>query len=407
MTCVSLVLRAIISFRSVPRVLRILAPVGSWVPHFTSVINWTLRLGLFRLQSVRPVKDPWVAIVDASIDIGMKKVLVILRVKLDALKTLGAGISLKDCECVGVKVSGRWNGELVAEAISDIFDQCGTPAAVIKDDGGDLKKGLTIYCEKNRTKIFDIGDIGHYTANSLKGEFNKYPKFIVFLNLVTHISTQLKHTALSYLMAPNLGNHSRFLRISKTAAWATKVIELLANKKIPLDGVSKNLKGTLSKLLKMKVFIKRFGITCQICEQILKLLKLNGLSEKTYSEATKIINSLPSRSLVRKRTLVWLEKHILIYRALNMGEMSLPVSSDIIESLFGKFKTIMQRCPRAEFNRMVLLMPCLCGNNGPTSIAEALSSTSHLELKNWEKMNVTETIRQIKRRGLRGTKTRE
>lgn len=43
--CVVLVLHAVISFRSAPRVLRILVslgllPTGTWVPHFTSVIHW-------------------------------------------------------------------------------------------------------------------------------------------------------------------------------------------------------------------------------------------------------------------------------------------------------------------------------------------------------------------------------
>jgi hypothetical protein len=48
--CVSLVLQAVVSFRSVPRILALFraeALLGiDWVPHFTSVINWTLRVGL-------------------------------------------------------------------------------------------------------------------------------------------------------------------------------------------------------------------------------------------------------------------------------------------------------------------------------------------------------------------------
>lgn len=48
--CVLWVLHAVVSFRCVPRLLeRLNATHGSlfhWVPHFTSVINWTLRIGL-------------------------------------------------------------------------------------------------------------------------------------------------------------------------------------------------------------------------------------------------------------------------------------------------------------------------------------------------------------------------
>ena len=48
--CVSLVVHAVVSYRSVPRILELfdasMALGLGWAPHFTSVINWTLRLGL-------------------------------------------------------------------------------------------------------------------------------------------------------------------------------------------------------------------------------------------------------------------------------------------------------------------------------------------------------------------------
>ena len=41
-----------------------------WVPHFTSVINWTLRLGLGLINQVKTIDSAWLAIIDYSIDIG-------------------------------------------------------------------------------------------------------------------------------------------------------------------------------------------------------------------------------------------------------------------------------------------------------------------------------------------------
>ncbi len=86
---VMLVLRAVVSFRSVPRILRLTHP-GSWCPHFTSVINWTLRYGLSKLQGVASSQEPWIAIIDASINAGLSKVMVVLRVPLDALTRRGS-----------------------------------------------------------------------------------------------------------------------------------------------------------------------------------------------------------------------------------------------------------------------------------------------------------------------------
>ncbi|RUM94710.1 MAG: hypothetical protein DSZ28_01765 [Thiothrix sp.] len=75
--CVLLIVQAVVSYRSVPRILDLFdtkTPLTlGWTPHFTSVINWTLRLGLGMLKQVKPISQPWVAIIDHSIDIGTKK----------------------------------------------------------------------------------------------------------------------------------------------------------------------------------------------------------------------------------------------------------------------------------------------------------------------------------------------
>jgi hypothetical protein len=51
------------------------------------------------------LSQPWLAIIDHSIDIGTKKVLVVLRVPMDILSKKGKAIQLKDCECIGLKIS--------------------------------------------------------------------------------------------------------------------------------------------------------------------------------------------------------------------------------------------------------------------------------------------------------------
>ncbi len=74
--CVLLILEAVVSFRSVPRILQLFNTKTSlnlpWIPHFTSVINWALRVGLGQLKQVRPIAQDWIAIIDHSIDVGTK-----------------------------------------------------------------------------------------------------------------------------------------------------------------------------------------------------------------------------------------------------------------------------------------------------------------------------------------------
>jgi len=190
----------------------------------------------------------------------------------------------------------------------------------------------------------------------------------------------------------------RFLRITKTAKWCEQVIDLMRNKKIALADLSSNLNGGLKQLYKMRPFLKRFGMACGKCDQLLKLLKCKGLNDETYGAACEIVRGMARNSILRRRTQAWLDDHIAIQKRLNMGAAPLPISSDIIESLMGKFKNIVQRCPRAEFNRLILLFPCLCGEINEEAIAKALITVSHGELKQYEKNNISTTMRQARRK---------
>jgi len=154
--CVMMVIRGIVCFRAVPRILRISPLLGSMqiqvVPHFTSVIHWSLRAGLALFEQVSILCEPWLAIIDCSIDVGTRKALVVLRVPLSALSRKQGAIGLEDCQCIGLKISSQWNGEQVKNALMETFAQAGMPRAIIKDGGTDLNKGVRLYRETEGAK---------------------------------------------------------------------------------------------------------------------------------------------------------------------------------------------------------------------------------------------------------------
>lgn len=92
-----------------------------WVPHFTSVINWTLRIGLGRLKQVKAISESWLAIIDHSIDISTKKALVVLWVLIAALSRRGSAIQLADRKFIGLSISTQVPGETIAQDLAGIF----------------------------------------------------------------------------------------------------------------------------------------------------------------------------------------------------------------------------------------------------------------------------------------------
>jgi hypothetical protein len=393
--------QAIISFRSAPRILGLLnreAFLGfTWVPHFTSVINWTLRLGLGLLQQVVPIDTPWLAIVDHSIDIGTKKALVVLRVPLTTLVIRGSAICLEDCECVGLTINDQINGDTVSADLQTIFMQAGLPTAIIKDGDYTLNKGISLWQDKHDTVVPIIYDIGHAAANVLKKEFENNGPYLRFIAMINQGAKCLRQTDLAFLTPPKLRGKGRFLSISTLGKWAAKMIGVLA---IPESHQSSPILAKLREVLpgfhKLKRFVQRFADTTYVVARMLDILKNKGLNHGTAEQCSQLLASLPNHSKVKEGLQSWLQDHLKIYTKLaenHSVNLSLLVSSDIIESLFGNFKHIIERSPQADMNRSTLLIPALCGRLDAVVVKRALAQTRHHDLQIWERANIPYTLR--------------
>ena len=391
-----LVLKAIVSYRSVPRILGLFnvstqLTLG-WIPHFTSVINWTLRLGLGLLKQVKPINQPWLAIIDHSIDIGTKKALVVLRIPIDTLSRKGKAIQLKDCECIGLIISETVNGKTISLQLEKIFDKTGVPAAIIKDCDATLQKGVSLWADKLSIIVPVIEDIGHVLANALKKQFEKTKDYKRFVSLLSHGANCLRQTNLAFLIPPKLRSKGRFQSVSKLGDWGEKMLEMIAVKGRAKKGsILARFRKAMPGFVSLRPFIIRFAKTTKVTSSVMKILKNKGLDSDSYDQCVQLSEELPANSAVKSRLQVWLKKHLEIQKQIT--SLPLLVSSDIIESLFGNFKHIIERSPQADMNRSVLLIPALCGNIDATVITQSFPRTRQKDLKGWEEENIPYTLR--------------
>lgn len=389
---VTLVISAVVSFRSVPRILRITRP-SSWCPHFTSVINWTLRFGLAKLQGVALAAEPWIAIVDASIDIGLSKVMVVLRVHLDALARRGSAITLEDCEVVGLKVGTTFNSMSVADLLEETFAKVGMPVAILKDGGSDLAAGTRLWRDRSGTgTVKVVEDIGHVAANALKHEFERANAFLRFMTYVRSAAAKLWQSDIAFLAPPRLRTKGRFQSITRLAHWATRLRPLLGGKGRADKGtLADRLRRLAGGLAPHNAFLERFTLACDVVENCLKILKNEGMNQSSYRRATAELARLPPTSGLRKRLERWCRRQLSIQARLGVGQMPLLVSSDILESLFGKFKVVLARNPKSEFNRTVLALPALCGKRTSGNVEQGLRAVTHRDLEIWESQHIPPT----------------
>jgi hypothetical protein len=394
--CILLTLNAVVSYRSVPRILALFQSktnysVG-WVPHFTSVINWSLRLGLGLLTQVQAVTKPWVAIIDHSIDIGTKKALVVLRVDVDALSKRGSAIRLEDCECIGLTVSDKVTGDTLCPELEAIFSRAGQPVAIIKDRDATLNKGVRLWSNQQENPVPTIDDIGHTIATALKAQFEKLAVYKRFTALVSHGAKCLRQTELAFLMPPKLRSKGRFQSIGRLGEWAEKMLHVFAVKGHAEESSQlAKLRKAFPHFSQSRDFIVRFASTTTIISQVMEILKNNGLDKATYQQCFELSRKLPRNSTVKKCLQTWLKKNFTLQKKLT--SLPLLVSSDMIESLFGSFKQLIERSPQADMNRTVLLIPALCGKLTDTTVTQALRQASQADIETWEKQHIPYTVR--------------
>lgn len=360
------------------------------MPHFTSVINWTLRLGLSLLRGVVPIEEPWVAIVDASVDVAIQKVLVVLRVRISTIAQYGCALTLRDAECIGVRVASTWTGESVYEALQEVFSQSGMPAGILKDAGSDLKKGAVLVNDRSHGPTVQvIGDVGHAVANALEDEFGEQSVFKKFVSLICRGANKLRQSALAFLAPPKLRSKGRFQGITRLSDWAQRILPLLGETgHTKANSLAGRLRHFVPGLCCYGEFLERFSLFCDVAREFLQLMKHEGFSPSSCKTAEELLRKLPEKSRFRQRMTLWLQAQSACHKALGLGEMPMPVSTDIIESLFGKLKAAIARNPKAEFNRIVLTIPTLCGTIVQQIIEQALQDASHRDLETWQRQNV-------------------
>ena len=401
---VLLFLVAFISLSAIPKIMQLLGGLQiadvCWIPNCSSTLNWVYRFGLWRLSLVTPITEKWLMLIDASIDLGAKKVLVALRVRLSALAARGGAITREDCEVIGIAVAATWNGPLVAEALKKFMKKAGVPDFVLKDGGGDLSKAMKLLKKiEEYRKILCIADIGHVVANALKKKYKETEGLKAFLKAIKCGATKLRQSDLAFLAPPKVRTKGRFQSISRVADWGLKFLEFIQGSGQYTKGsIGDRLRKMLPQFGKLRPFLEGFAQSCVLTNEFMKLFKTKGFNRATYREGKQMLEGLDGD--LKERLLKWLEDTLRIHCRASIKQTPLAVSTDPQEGLFGIFKAIIARAPKGEFNANVLLLPALCGKPHAEEIEAALAGTKHVDLSNWIAENVPMTLAKQRRKML-------
>lgn len=361
------------------------------LPYHQTVRSWLLRCGLFLLRRPVPRRDDWVWILDATIRIGPKKCLLILGASLDDLQAHPGALEHHQVVVLDLCVSAHCTGVDIEQRLKHLARRVGVPKQIVSDHGSDLSKGIRLFQDANPVMVSTY-DVTHKLASLVKAELEADPRWAEFLRYCTSSLFQLQQSRGAFLTPPGPRSMERYMNVDRHTEWACRMLavldlpdkalvaELLALDK---EEASSFLEEKLGWLRDFRPEVSRYGHLISAVKQTEEDVKNHGLSGQT---AARLWRQLPGQ-LRRDSSLGEFFRNLRGY--LKEEGSKVPVgqswlgTSDVIESLFGKYKSFLEKSPDGEVGASVLALPLLTVDLTAELVHEALLCISVQDVRSW------------------------
>jgi hypothetical protein len=401
------------SLRSARELLIGLAEIFCWeleeVPSYVSIKNWVEKAGYYfytkfpfdvcvasppdevRAESLIDDKVyKYGVTVDESMMIGSQKLL--LALSFSETATCHGALTYNDVHVVDMSVRPSWNGESIGAVLASLKSKLGNPPSYVVSDNASVM--LKAVREQGLTNILDVG---HSVALCIQHTYEKYDEFKAFTKEISSVKFREVMCQSAYLLPPKQRTIARFMNISDTVQWASNMLRAF-----PLfTEAERNIFAFLQDYIPL---IEELELVIRCTNKIMKRLKRSGLSYKMVKKCFKEIAILLSSSNSRVRAV-----GVELSQFLKSERQKLPnkktvwnCSSDIIESLFGRFKRIKSSNALNGVTGRIFFLPLLTRITSPEgrkslNVKECLEKVLLADLKQWKSTHLLEnkTVKRI------------
>jgi hypothetical protein len=394
-----LVLKAATSQRAAAAVLRLVAPYISGlsrVPCANSGRMWLMRMGLHELLRKKEAAKDWVWIMDHTVQLGPRKCLVIVGVRLSAWRRKRGPLQHEDLALLRLTPMKQSTAVAVAEELEATRRQMGVvPAAILSDEGAELKTGMALFRERCREarRVPHVFDIKHKVAILLKKELHNDATWQSFVTQTNRAKLQTTLTELAFLVPPGLRNKARYMNLDTLVDWGRRVLAHLDNPREmgeeEMD--QQRLQRKLGWLRKYREALAMWGELLAIAKRAENYVRRKGYHRHAAKEL-----KMQLRPLVQTPAGLRLQTGLLKFlneqaRGLKRGQHLLG-SSEVLESLLGKYKRIQGTHSKGGMTGSLLNIGAAVSQKTSAAIRKALASVPVTAVGNWIRENLGLTV---------------
>jgi hypothetical protein len=337
------------------------------VPAFSTLRAWVLRLGCYALLRPLPQQVSWLWIIDHTIQIGAKKLFLIVGCPLPEVPFGQRCLSLADLRLIALVPMEQSNQHLVDTELEKATQRTGPPRLIVSDQAQDLTKGIAQF-QQRHANTAAVGDIAHFGANVLENRWTRDPRWGELLQEFAKTNQQIRQTADALLLAPTLRNQARFMNVGPLLRFARRVLQLLRRQQ-PYARAQARYGWLLGYQEDLGGWLEQY----EIVEKTIRRVRLHGLHVATLEELEKDWgppSERPGSKMVRGHMRAYVSKHV---RQAQPGE-TLVGSSEALEAAFGKLKAKAGESGKGELTGMALGLGALLGHYDEEEVRQALDA---------------------------------
>lgn len=375
-------------------------PLPASIPSWSSHRLWLLRVGYYKLTRPKEIADDWVWIVDFTIQAGSMKCLSVLGLRRSGLddERKDKALCHADVEPITLVPMEQTNGELVYQQLEEATRKTGVPRQIIADGGSDVKAGIRKYIEHHPRTDY-IYDVKHFTACLLEREFKSDPMWVEFTKWASQTRSALHQTPFSYLEPPNQRSKSRYMNMDILLDWGVKMLAFMDHleEQLPAKSEREVVQEKMDWIIQFRADLAEWKTILALVEKTETYVRTQGLFQGCDQALRPLLrlSPKPSERTIRMR---WSLIEYVLDESLKAkpGERLLG-SSEVIESVFGKFKYMQREHEKGCLTGMVLAIPAMVSQTTRDVVLRALEAVPVQQVRTWMKENFGKSD-QVKRK---------
>jgi hypothetical protein len=255
--------------------------------------------------------------------------------------------------------------------------EVGEPRLVVSDSGSDIKKAASLFCDGHGQTDW-IPDVGHRMARLLEAELKGDPRWEGFLSQAALCRSQCQQTALSPLMPPAQRGKARWMNFQPLVTWGLNVIH---NSK-PTWAEPGEFNRLFGWLNGYEDELSEYCLIMHMGQETCRIIKQGGICLESMGACREMLKEIGRGERLRRHASGIREYLKEVEAKLRPGEKLLG-SSDIIESVFGKYKLLLERSPQKAITRLILAIGALTSKRTPELVRQAMEAINMKAVEDW------------------------